>query len=336
MKRILLALCLALAAGPGQSATLKIATLAPDGSTWMVALKSAAAKVETRTEGRVVTRFYPGGVMGDADMLLRRMKLGQLQGGMFTVGELAGVAPETNLYSLPFQFRNRDELRALRDEFDPLILEALYQGGLVAPAITNGGFAYLFSTRRIESTDDVSSDLKVWIPENDPLSRRTLERIGATAVPLSLAEVYTALQTGTINTFANTLSGAIILQWHTRAEYMLDLPVLITAGVLAVDRKAFERLGEADRRIWLEEFERVFREQESRTVEENRRAREALIEQGIKIVEPDPADARHWREIATDVVRKMTASGEFPVPGLDALMQRLDALRDRTEAVAAQ
>jgi len=331
MNRLLIALFLLLTSFSLPAATLKIATLAPDGSTWMEALKEAAARVEQRTEGRVVTRFYPGGVMGDADMLLRRMRLGQLQGGMFTVGELAGIAPETNLYSLPFQFRNRAELTALRDEFDPVILQALRDGGLVAPGITNGGFAYLFSSHRIESTEDVSSDLKVWIPENDPLSRRTLERIGATAVPLSLAEVYTALQTGTINTFANTLSGAIILQWHTRAEYMLDLPVLITAGVLAVDRKAFERIAEADRGVWLEEFERVGREQEARTAEENIQAREALIEQGIEVVEPDPADARHWREIATEVVERMTASGEFPVPGLDRLMQRLDRLRDHAE-----
>ncbi|MGM0659388.1 MAG: TRAP transporter substrate-binding protein DctP, partial [Pseudomonadota bacterium] len=249
------------------------------------------------------------------------------QGGVFTVGELAGMAPETNLYSLPFQFKNASELAQLRDEFDPYILDALHEAGMVAPAITNGGFAYLFSRDRIESTDDVSSSLRVWIPENDPLSRRTLEEIGASAVPMSLADVYTGLQTGTINTFANTMSGAIILQWHTRAKYMLDLPVLMTAGVMAVDRKSFERISPEHRAIWLSVFGQALREQEAKTIEENRDARAALVEQGIEIVEPDPKDVREWQRISDRVLDDMLASGEFEVPGLERLRARLEEIR---------
>lgn len=326
-----LLLTLAFSAVPVSAQQLKIATLAPDGSSWMEVLNAAADEVKAQTDGKVVTRFYPGGVMGGSDMVLRRMKLGQLQGGVFTVGELAGVAPETNLYSLPFQFKNASELAQLRDEFDPFILDALHEAGMVAPAITNGGFAYLFSRERIASTDDVSSSLRVWIPENDPLSRRTLERIGASAVPLSLADVYTALQTGTINTFANTMSGAIILQWHTRAKYMLDLPVLMTAGVMAVDRKAFERISPEHRAVWLTVFGEALREQEAQTVDENRNAREALVGQGIEIVEPDPEDVREWQRISNQVLDEMLASGEFEVPGIERLRERLEEIRSQDQ-----
>jgi TRAP-type C4-dicarboxylate transport system substrate-binding protein len=248
---------------------------------------------------------------------------------VFTVGELAGQAPETNLYSLPFQVRSAAELEPLRDEFDPFILDALREAGLVAPAIAFGGFAYLFSTERIESTDDVTSDLRVWVPEGDPLSRRTLEAVGATAVPLSLAEVYTALQTGTVDTFANTLSGAIILQWHTRADYMLDLPVLMTAGVIAVDERAFERLDEAHREIWLEVFGRAMRAQEARTIDENDDARNALIEEGIEIVEPGPEAVDEWQRISRTVLDEMRAAGEFEVPGLERLRERLAEIREQ-------
>ena len=328
---VLLLTAMLAAAAPIGAQQLKIATLAPDGSTWMEALNAAAEEVKQKTGGKVTTRFYPGGVMGGSDTVLRRMKLGQLQGGIFTVGELAGIAPETNLYSLNFQFKNAEELAKLRDEFDPYILDALYEAGMVAPAITNGGFAYLFSRERVASTDDVSSGLRVWIPENDPLSRRTLEKIGASAVPLSLADVYTALQTGTINTFANTMSGAIILQWHTRAKYMLDLPVLMTAGVMAVDRKAFERISPEHRAIWLTIFGEALREQEAKGVEENREARAALLEQGIEIVKPDPADVREWQRISNSVLDGMLASGEYEVPGIERLRARLAEIRAESE-----
>lgn len=306
---------------------IKLAALAPDGSSWMEAFKAAGDRIEQETDGTVRIRFYPGGVMGDADTVLRRIRLGQLHGGVFTVGELAGVAPESNLYSLPFQFRNTEELAAVRDEFDPFILEALYEGGMMAAAISNGGFAYLFSREPFAAPADVSADLRVWIPEGDALSRRTLERIGASAVPMSMAEVYTGLQTGTINTFGSTVSGAIILQWHTRAKYMLDLPVLVTMGTLAIDRTLFDRLDPAHQDIVRQRFAEALRTQETAVIEENRNARQALVEEGIEILVPDAAGVEEWTQRSDDVLNEMLEAGDYEVPGLDRLRERLGVLR---------
>ncbi|PKL95991.1 MAG: C4-dicarboxylate ABC transporter [Gammaproteobacteria bacterium HGW-Gammaproteobacteria-8] len=326
---LLLIVGLVLGGASASAQQLKIATLAPDGSSWMNGLRAAADAVEQRTDGAVTTRFYPGGVMGDASTLLRRIKLGQLHGGTFTVGELATIAPESNLYSLLFQFENAAELAALREEFDPFILEALERGGMIAPAISNGGFAYLFSRKRIEGADQVDTSFKVWIPDNDPLSRRTLERLGASAISLGLAEVYTGLQTGTINTFGSTLSGAIILQWHTRARYVLDLPVLVTAGTLAVDRKAFERISPAHQAIWREEFGRALRDQEAASMSENNDARAALAGEGIEFVQPAAEDVAAWHRVANQALDEMLESGEFELPGIDRLRQRLEEIRGR-------
>jgi TRAP-type C4-dicarboxylate transport system substrate-binding protein len=64
--------------------TIKIATVAPDGSAWMRELRTAAADVATATQGRVTIKYYPGGVMGSDTVVLRKMRLGQLQGGVLT------------------------------------------------------------------------------------------------------------------------------------------------------------------------------------------------------------------------------------------------------------
>jgi len=327
MRILLLLASLVLGIAPATAQQLKIATLAPDGSSWMNSLREAAGEVQRRTDGRVRVRFYPGGVMGDAATLLRRIRLGQLHGGTFTVGELADIAPESNLYSLPFQFNDRAELAALREEFDPFILQALADGGMIAPAISNNGFAYLFSRQRVAGAEDISRDIKAWVMENDPLSRRVLERIGVSAVSMGIAEVYTGLQTGTINMFGSTLSGAIILQWYTRARYMLDLPILVTATTLAVDRNAFERLEPADREVWNEVFGEALRVQESRARQDNAEAREALGDEGIEFVEPAPAALAEWRRISDRVVDDMLDSGAFEVPGIERLRTRLAELR---------
>ena len=81
--------------------TLKIATLAPDGSSWMKELRVAAKEIETTTQGRVIVKFYPGGVMGPDAVVLRKMRLGQLQGGVLTSSELAAVYPDRLFTACP-------------------------------------------------------------------------------------------------------------------------------------------------------------------------------------------------------------------------------------------
>ena len=71
------------------AATLKIATLAPAGTTWMNEMKAGAQQIKQRTAGRVKLKFYPGGVMGNDQSVHRKIKIGQLQGGAFTPGGLA-------------------------------------------------------------------------------------------------------------------------------------------------------------------------------------------------------------------------------------------------------
>src|SRR4249919_1199915 len=83
---------------------IKIATLAPDGSSWMRELRVAAKEIETTTQGRVVIKFYPGGVQGPDAVVIRKIRLGQLQGGVLTSSELAAVYADAPIYSMPFLF----------------------------------------------------------------------------------------------------------------------------------------------------------------------------------------------------------------------------------------
>src|SRR5689334_23618365 len=96
--KTLLAAAFALAAGVADAATLKIATIAPDGTAWMREMRAAGEAIKTKTEGRVEMKFYPGGVMGDDATVLRKMKIGQLQGGAFTGGEASIMTKDAQIY----------------------------------------------------------------------------------------------------------------------------------------------------------------------------------------------------------------------------------------------
>ena len=102
IRRLLLSL-LVLALAPvavAQTQTLRLATLAPDGSPWMRELRAAAEQVKAETGGRVEIRYFPGGVMGNDQAVLRRIRQGgQLQGGVLTSSELSLVYPDAPVYT---------------------------------------------------------------------------------------------------------------------------------------------------------------------------------------------------------------------------------------------
>jgi TRAP-type C4-dicarboxylate transport system substrate-binding protein len=322
-----IALLAALIAAPLSAQQLKIATLAPDGSSWMNALNEAADAVEERTEGRVTIRYYPGGVMGDATAIFRRMRLGQLNGGAFTLGDLVSISGAVNLYSLPFVFDSVDEIQALRPTYDPLILTALEEGGLVIPGIALGGFAYLFGRDPFPEPQALDTDWRVWVQPDDLLSHETLQRLGVSPVPLPLAEVYTALQTGALNTFASTTSGAIILQWHTRARHMLDLPVLMTGGTIGFDPRSLDRLAATDRDALLAVFADTMQALEDSNLAENEQARQALLSQGIAIDPATTEQVEAWRREADATLQDLLDRGRIEIPHLDAMLQDLEAMR---------
>ena len=111
---------LSVAAPAHAEQTIKIATIAPDGSAWMRELRAAGAEVQAGSQGRVVVKFYPGGVMGSDQVVLRKMKLGQLQGGMLTSSALAEVYADAPIYSLPFLFDSWAQVDKVRPQIDPL------------------------------------------------------------------------------------------------------------------------------------------------------------------------------------------------------------------------
>src|SRR5512137_3066615 len=66
----------------------KIATLAPEGSSWIKTFQALNAEIMKKTGNRVQFKVYPGGVLGDETDMLRKMQIGQIHGAALTSGSL--------------------------------------------------------------------------------------------------------------------------------------------------------------------------------------------------------------------------------------------------------
>lgn len=314
MSRLLLSLVFLLLVLPAQAQVVKIATLAPEGSAWMRELRAAAAEVEQGTEGRVQVKFYPGGVMGNDAVVLRKMRLGQLQGGVLTASELSLVYPDAPVYSLPFLFENWAQVDRARETVDPLLAEGFAERGFRLLGVSGVGFAYLMSDRPLRTLADAAG-IKLWVPQNDTVAIRTFEAAGLSPIPLPIGDVFTSLQTGLVDTVANTPSGAIALQWHGKLKHVVDVPLSFVVGYLVLDDKAWRKLSPADQAVLARAFGAAAERMDASVRRDNEAALAALQKQGLQLQAPEPAEAARWRAAGAKVVSEMEAAGELS-PGL--------------------
>ena len=306
--------------------TIKSATGAPDGTAWRRERRAGAAAVKARTQDRVEIKYYPGGVMGDEPAVLRKIRIGQLQGGAFTGGELSQVDKDAQIYSLPFLFRNEAEVGKVRAALDPLLRRSFAAAGFEAVGISGGGFAYLMSVKDIRSKDDLAA-AKVWVPQGDRVAEAGFKAAGVTPIPLPLADVYTSLQTGLIDTAANTPAGAIAFQWHTRIKHLVDLPLTYVVGILVIDKKVFDGLASEDQQAVREELGAAFARLEKINRDDNAHARETLQKQGVTIFTPNAAEIASWQAIGAAARKQLLAANEITPQMAAALDQALAAAR---------
>lgn len=317
----LLMMLLTAASADAQGARLKIATMAPDGSLWMNELERAAEAVAERTDNRVSFRFYPGGTMGGDQAVLRKIRIGQLHGGVFLAGGLAEVEPDFEILNLPLLFRSYDEVDYVRASLDEKLVSRLTDHGLVAFGLSETGFTYLLSAKATRTFEDLEGR-KAWIPQGDQISVAIVDAAGLSPVPLPISDVLTGLQTGLIDTVAAPPVAALALQWFTKAPYFTDLPITYVFGALAISSRAFERLSEGDRNIVREELSEAIERLDRRSRTDNREARQALADQGVSFVEPTEEARSRWREIASEARQRLIAERGFD-PALVAEAERL-------------
>ncbi|MBL0715709.1 MAG: TRAP transporter substrate-binding protein DctP [Desulfosarcina sp.] len=313
---------------PAQAVVLKIATLSPDGSSWMRKMREGAEKVAQATDQRVRFKFYPGGVMGNNMAVLRKIRVGQLQGGAFSGGILSGYYSDVQVYSLPMIFKSLDEVDYVRKRMDPIIIEGLAENGFVSFGLADGGFAYVMSSEPVDNVDALK-ELKVWVPAHDKMVMRAMKGFGINPISLPIADVRTGLQTGLIDTVAISPVGAIVLQWHTQVKYLTKLPLVYLYGILAVERKAFARIAPADQAVVHRIMGQVWREMDTMNRRDNAKALEALQAQGIKFVEPSPEASADWYKRTDAINRKIIDAGLISPAVIDKLEGHLNDYRSR-------
>ena len=313
---------LALVPAEATAKTYKIATGVPDGVGGMKRLRQAITEIARVTEGRVKFKLYPGGVQGDDFTVVRKMRIGQLHGGVMQVNPLIRFYTDLQIYNMPLQFQSYAEVDAVRKKMDEGIRVGLKEGGLHVFPLIETGFAYLLSTKPVANPKDMIN-MKVWIPKGDPLGERLVKMFDVSPVPLGISDVLAGLQTGLLDALAIPPSAALALQLHNHVEYVMDLPLIYIYTVMVIDQKIYTGFSEADKVIVSRILDDALRDIDGDSRKDNLKSYQALLDQGIKSVSPSADDLGEWDIIAEAAVGSMLNAGEVSATILEEFEQNL-------------
>jgi len=321
MQKIIFLLCsFLLFASCVNAKTYKVATISPDGLGWMKQFRASVKQVHELTDGRVKFKIYAASTMGDDTTVLRKMRIGQLHGGVVAAGSLTRFYKDLQVYNLPLTFKSFEEVDYVRERMDARIIEGLGTGGMDSFHLTETGFAYLLSTNPVRTVEDIKK-LKAWVPDGDPIAAELLKSFGVSPIPLSIPDVLPGLQTGIINAVAVPPMVALALQWHNHVEYMLDLPLIYVYSMLAMDGKSMSSMETEDKALTKGLLNGVFRKVDAENRADNEKALLALKAQGIKIIQPVQLEA--WESIARKSIENLVQSGGISADIVDTFQQHL-------------
>ncbi len=329
MKRtlsILLMTIITIAASTSHAVTeIKMAILAPEGSTWHKVMTAWDKELQKKTAGRIKFKIYAGGVLGDEKDVIRKMRIGQIHAAGLTGLGLGMVNPAVRVLELPMLVSNYDEADAVARRIWPKLEAGFNKKGFKVLGAAETGFINIFSNKPIASQEDMKG-VKMWAWEGDPLVEEMYKVFKIVPIPLSVTDVMTSLQTNLIDGVYAPPLGAIALQWFTYTKYITDFKLANSTGGIIITKKAYNSIPAADRSILDRTAKKYSKILVDRIRTDNEKSYMTLAEAGLEQVKVSDAEVERIRTTSKKVWYKLVGK-LYSKELLDEAISAVDAQR---------
>jgi TRAP-type C4-dicarboxylate transport system substrate-binding protein len=287
-----------LAARAEKTLRINLGTLAPRGSVYHQSLQAMAEAWRQAPGGGVRLVIYPDGTQGGEADMVRLMRVGTLQAGLFTAVGLSDIEPgTTGLQDMPMLFRNLAEFEYVSEHLRPMLEKRLEAKGFVVLFWVDAGWVRFFSRNPLVTPDDLKR-MKLFVWAGNPEEVTIVRRAGFTPVPLETSDILPGLQTGLVDAVAVPPIFALAGQLDTRAPYMLDLNWAPLVGACIVKKDVWDKIAPATKAVLLAAAERAGKEIRQSSRKESDEAVAAMKKRGLKVHEVTPELEQQWRQEA--------------------------------------
>lgn len=310
---------------------LKLATLAPTGSSYHKSLLTMREAWRKASGGSVDLVIYADGKLGGETDSVGLMSVNSIQAAMLTAIGLAEIEPDVaGLQNIPMGFHDFDEVDYVGQKLQPMLEQRLAKKGFVVLFWSDAGWVRFFSKKPITRPDDLKR-LKLFTWAGDPAMLDIYRSTGFQPVPLETADILPSLQTGLIEAAPMPPVFALATQADTRAPFMLELNWAPLVGACIVRQETWDRIPAPQRAEMLKAAQQAGKEIKANSRLEAAEAAAAMQKRGLQITPVPPALEGEWRtaaEAAYPIIRGKIVPAEI----FDEVQRLLKEYRDRQPA----
>ena len=273
--------------------TFKIGSVAPEQSPWGTALKRMAADWDRITNGKVQLRIYHNGVAGNEADMLRKIRIGQLNGGVFSSYGLFLVSKEILSLSIPFLIRDERELEQVMEDLRPVFDDKVEREGFKIIAWSKAGWIRFFSTKPVVSPNDLKS-LKLSTSPDDAELIKVFQLLGFQQVPVPLPDVMASLNSGLIEALYASPIAVGGYQWFGIAKHMAELKIAPFLGGIILSDRSWKSVPEVYREELLESVRQMEASLDSQILQLEDEAIKAMQQYGLVINDIPESARQKW------------------------------------------
>lgn len=296
---------------------IRIATLAPRDTDLTRGFTRIDRALRKATGDSWGIQLYPGGIAGDEKDVVRKMRVGQMDGSIVTATGLSLIVPEVAVLNSPGVIDDYAELARVQKLMNDEWNTTFEKKGFHLVSWGTAGQLRFFSKSPATKVADIKK-MRPWVwPESHPM-KTFYKVVGATGVPLGVPEVYGALQTGMIDSVIASCMAFVALQWHTKLKFLTNRTNGVLVGAMVMNKQKWDSIPE-DVRATLNQQIKENTEGDSEGVRVNdKKAYDKLLQRGYTATEY--SNVKEYEKVQADVRNHMVGR-VYPKELLDRVMK---------------
>ncbi len=287
---LLAAAGLALGAGQASAQTvLKMAHIYTPGNIWYETAEAYAKAVEAKSGGKLKIQIAHSGSTGDWPASIEALKIGTNDIVLQSVGTLDRYNVVAGVEAYPYLVRDLDHFRKVyygpvgQELFDEIARKTSFR--IIGAGYR--GMRHMSSNKPVRNLADVKS-VKLRVP---PLKiyRMTWDTLGASTVPMGVAELYTSMQQGVVDGQENPLEVIESMKYNEVQKYVIETGHVSGAMTWIFHEPRFKRLSADEQKILKQEGEAVMLAATERMAKTEGEIKQRLLGKGMQFIAVDRA-----------------------------------------------
>jgi len=300
-------------AGAAQAATtIKIGHVLNTDHSWHKCLTGFAADVEKATKGNVIIKVYPSGQLGNEKDMVEGLAMQTIDGGLIGGGSFQPIEPKAGIEALPYAWPTHEAAyKAYDGELGKMLLAALEKKGVVGLSWWENGFRNITNNKRpIVKPADLKG-IKIRVTP-DKMRLDTFNTLGATPMPISFGELYSALQQGVVDGQENPYAIIYSNAFYEVQKYLSISNHIWGSALLCVNKSVWSKLSAADQKTVLKLAAKWCKTQRKMTQKDEDACLAKLKAKGMKV---NKIDVKAFQKAVAPVWKKYEA--EFGKSAID-------------------